>query len=343
MSGFRQLRLGFIGIIIGSSALLSACDPIAFVSNQALRFVERNLVPPMLRDNDVRMACASGVATAPLIMATENLGADANQLGTLLYTTAGLCAEIDATEAELRYLRAARAGNVEEAQDARISQKRFAELAARRQLLSYERFVKYYEKRYDIKIGEQCTDFYKDFDEFVYMLGLVTGLQAVLNDIVAQQVVGVPLDIAAKAERAFSCLDNKKWWGVPLAARAVVWNVLPGADEGKDPWGALNASMALGEAAGVRLPHAMYALSAAGKDDQARLRDAIRRYASVTTDFKPNADYRLADSIAGLLITTLSDRMWTEGAGTRTPSGMLGKFWDEKAERAEGVDISDLL
>ncbi|REH39835.1 hypothetical protein DFR26_0026 [Paraperlucidibaca baekdonensis] len=343
MGGFRQLRLGFAGIVIGSSVLLSACDPIAFVSNQALRFVERNLVPPMLQDNDVRMACQSGVATAPLIMATENLGADANQLGTLLYTTAGLCAEIDATEAELRYLRAARAGNVEEAQDARISQKRFAELAARRQLLAYQRFVTYYEKRYDIEIGEQCTDFYKDFDEFVYMLGLVTGLQAVLNDIVAQQVVGVPLDIAAKAERAFTCLDNKKWWGVPLAARAVVWNVLPGADEGKDPWGALNASMALGEEAGVRLPHAMYALSAAGKDDQARLRDAIRRFANVKEGFKPNVDYRLADSIAGLLITTLSDRMWTEGAGTRTPSGMLGKFWDEKAERAEGIDISDLL
>lgn len=343
MSGFRQLRLGFVSVIIGSSVLLSACDPIAFVSNQALRFVEKKLVPPMLRDNDIRMACQSGVATAPLIMATENLGADANQLGTLLYTTAGLCAEIDATEAELRYLRAARVGNVEEAQDARIEQKRFAELAARRQLIAYQRFVTYYEKRYDIKIGDECTDFHKDFDEFVYMLGLVTGLQAVLNDIVAQQTVGVPMDIAAKAERAFTCLDNKKWWGVPLAARAVVWNVLPGADEGKDPWGAMNASMAIGEAAGVRLPFAMYALSAAGKDDQVRLRDAIRRYANVKEGFKQNPDYRLADSIAGLLITTLSDRMWTEGAGTRTPSGMLGKFWDEKSERAEGVDISDLL
>lgn len=343
MSGLRQLRLGFASIIIGSSVLLSACDPIAFISNQALRFVEKKLVPPLLKDNDVRMACQSGVATAPLIMATENLGADANQLGTLLYTTAGLCAELDATEAELRYMRSARAGNVEEAQDARIAQKRFAELAARRQLIAYHRFVTYYEKRYDIKIGEQCTDFYKDFDEFVYMLGLITGLQAVLNDIVAQQVVGVPLDIAAKAERAFTCLDNKKWWGVPLAARAVVWNVLPGADEGKDPWGAMNASMQIGEASGVRLPHAMYALSAAGKDDSARIRDAIRRFANVKEGFKANPDYRLVDSMAALVVMTLSDRLWTEGAGTRTPPGMLGKFWDEKVERAEGVDISDLL
>ena len=344
MRGSRLLRRGFASAIIGASVLLTACDPVAFISNQTLRFVERNLVPPMLKDNDVVMACQSGVATAPLIMATQNLGANADQIGTLLYTTAGLCAEMESTENEMRYLRAAKAGQVDEAQDARIAQKRWAELAARRQLIAYERFVHYYEDRYDIKIGEECTDFHRDFDEFVYMLGLVTGLQAVLNDITAQQAVGVPMDIAAKAERAFTCLDNKKWWGVPLAARAVIWNVLPGADEGKDVWGAFNASMQQGEADGIRLPHAMYALSAFGKDDQARVRDAIRRYVNVKEDFKPNPEYRLADSMAGMIITTLSDRMWTEATGTRTPLGSLGKFWDEKADKAQsGVDINDLL
>ncbi|MES2909567.1 MAG: hypothetical protein V4688_10485 [Pseudomonadota bacterium] len=343
MRGSSLLRRGFAGAIIGASVLLSACDPVAFISNQSLRFVEKKLVPPMLKDTDYIMACSSGVATAPLIMATENLGADANQLGTLLYTTAALCAETVAFENELRYLRASRAGNVEEAQDARIAQKRMAELAARRQLNAYNRFVTYYEKRYDIKIGEECTDFYKDFDEFVYMLGLITGLQAVLNDITAQQAVGVPLDIAAKAERAFSCLDNKKWWGVPVAARAVIWNVLPGLDEGKDVWGAFNASMTLGEEAGVRLPHAMYALSAVGKDDNARVRDAIRRFVNVKEGFKPNAQYALVDSLAGFIVTSLSDKLWTEGAGTRTPPGSLGKFWDEKVEAPEGVDVGDLL
>ena len=121
MRGSSLLRRGFAGAIIGASVLLSACDPLAFISNQTLRFVEKKLVPPMLKDTDYIMACSSGVATAPLIMATENLGADANQLGTLLYTTAALCAETVAFENELRYLRASRAGNVEEAQDARIA------------------------------------------------------------------------------------------------------------------------------------------------------------------------------------------------------------------------------
>lgn len=344
MSGSRLLRRGFVGAIICASVMLTACDPIAFISNQSLRFVEKNLVPPLLKTNDVNMACQSSVGITPLIIATENLGADANQLGTLLYTTAAVCAEAQANENELRYLRAARANNVEEAQDARIAQKRFAELAARRQLIAYERFVKYYEDRYDIKIGEQCANMYTDFNEFVYMLGLVSGLQAVLNDITAGQVVGVPLDIAAKAERAFGCLDNKKWWGVPLAARAVIWNTLPGADEGKDVWGAFNASMLIGEEAGVRLPHALYTLSAVGKDDKARIRDGIKRYANVKEGFKPNKQYELVDGLAGYVITTVSDRLWTEGTGTRTPPGMLGKFWDEKPEQAEtGVDIGDLL
>lgn len=344
MRGSSLLRRGFVGAIIGASVLLTACDPIAFISNQSLRFVERNLVPPLLQTSDVHMACESGVALTPLIISTENLGADANQLGTLLYTTAGVCAEMKANESELRYLRAARAGQVDEAQDARIEQKRYAELAARRELIAYNRFVKYYEDRYDIKIGDDCTRFYSDFHEFVYMLGLVGGLEAVLNDITAGQVVGVPLDIAAKAERAFSCLDNKKWWGVPLAARAVIWNTLPGADQGKDVWGAMAASMDIGDAAGVRLPTALYVMSAVGKDDKARIRDGIRRFANVKEGFKPNKQYELVDALSSFIVQAVSDRLWTEATGTRTPPGMLGKFWDDKPENTDsGVNVDDLL
>lgn len=344
MRGSRLLRQGFASAVIGASVLLSGCDPVAFIANQSLRFVEKKLVPPMLAESDALMACQSGVATTPLIMATENLGANANQLGTLLYTTAGVCAEMAATENELRYLRAAKANNVDEAQDARIAQKRYAEIAARRQYNAYQRFETYYQKRYDIKIGEECTDFYSDFDELVYMLGLLSGLQAVVNDIAAQQTVGVPMDIAAKAERAFSCLDNNKWWGVPMAARAVVWNVLPGADEGKDPWAAFNAAMKIGEEKGIRIAHAMYAVSASGKDDKARLRDAIHRFADQPETFKVNEKYRLVDGLAGVIVGALSDKLWTEATGTRTPVGSLGHFWDEKSSvQDSGVSVDDLL
>ena len=45
-------------------------------------------------------------------------------------------------EAELRYLRASKAGQVTEAQDARIEQKRWAGIAAERQYASYQAFRK---------------------------------------------------------------------------------------------------------------------------------------------------------------------------------------------------------
>ena len=50
-----------------------------------------------------------------------------------MYAASGVCAENQALEQELRYLRASKAGRVTEAQDARIAQKRWAAIAAERQ------------------------------------------------------------------------------------------------------------------------------------------------------------------------------------------------------------------
>ena len=61
------------------------------------------------------------------------MGANPTRMGVLMYASAGMCAESQALEAELRYLRAAKAGRVTDAQDARIEQKRLAGLAAERQ------------------------------------------------------------------------------------------------------------------------------------------------------------------------------------------------------------------
>ncbi len=343
----RLLRHGFLASVIGATALLSACSPVKFGANQALRFVERNLVPPMLADDDVEMVCSSGESTTPLILAAGGLGADTDQLATVLYLTAALCAEQRSIENELRYMRAARSNQVEEAQDARISQKRFAELAARRQYKSYLRFEHYYENKFDLKVGDKCPKFKKDFDEMVYMLGLVGGVQAIANDINSQNAVGVPKDIGAKVERAMACLDNDKWWGVPLATRAAVWNLLPGGGDGKDPWEALKQSLRIGERKGVRLSHALYTMSAFAKADEEKMRDAFRSYAATEAEgstFKVNPDFKTFDSMGRLVVQNVSDRYWTEKTGTRTPAGSIGKFWDDKpADMDSGIEIDDLL
>lgn len=340
----RALRL----CAIASLVLLTACTPIKrFGANQSLRFMENNLVGPMLESHDADLACYSGASVAPLIQSTSGMGADNQQLLTLLYLTAATCAEQTAFEQELRYLRASRSKQVEEAQDARITQKRYAELAARRQYQSYRNFANYYEQRFDIRIGDSCPTFDQDIDELIYLLGLIQGLQAIQNDINSQNAVGVPKDIAAKTERAMTCLDNEKWWGAPMASRALVWNMLPGSGEGQNPWQVLEQSRQIGERRGVRLAHALYVISATAKNDEQHLRSALRAFGSTqaaNSSFTLNESYAQVDAISSSNVMNNADRYWTTNAGTRTPIGGLLRFWDEKQQPVDtAIEIDDLL
>ena len=341
----RLLRWGLVSTFAASVALLSGCSQINKVgANVALRFTENHLIPPVFKIDDVGMGCATGEALTPLLMATQDMKADPHEIAVLLYASAGLCAEQRALEYELRYMRSSRANLIDDAQDARIMQKREAELASRRQYEGYKHLVAYFEVDRKSPIGTKCPKFKRDFDEIIYMLGLVTGVQAMVNDIAAQQAVGVPQDIAAKVERAMQCLDNNKWWGAPQATRATIWTLLPGAGDGKgDPWETIKQNMRVADRTGVRLPYAMYAMAAQAKGDEALVRDALRAFAA-TQESASNPDYRLIDRMAYLIVQNVSDRYWTEKTGSRTPPGSLGKFWDDKpAQQEDGIQIDDLL
>jgi hypothetical protein len=341
----RLLRLGVIGAFLTGTVLLSGCSQINKTgANIALGFAENHLITPQFAMDDVTMACVSGEALTPLILGATGVKADVNELSVLLYTSAGLCAEQRALEYELRYMRSSRANLIDDAQDARVMQKRESELAARRQYEAYKHLEAYFEVGKKAPIGTKCPKFSRDFDEFVYMLGMISGVQAMVNDIAAQSVVGVPKDIAAKVERGMQCLDNNKWWGAPMALRATIWTLLPGAGEGKgDPWETLKQNMRVGERAGVRLPHAMYAMAAQAKGDEALVRDSIRSFAA-TQEAAANPQYRLIDRMAFQIVQNISDRYWTDKTGSRTPPGSLGKFWDDKpVQQDDGVQIDDLL
>lgn len=342
----RLLRWSVIGAFVTGTVLLSGCSQINKTgANIAMRFTEKHIIPPVLKMDDTAMGCSAGEAITPLMLgAVWGLKADADKILVVQYASAGLCAEQRAFEHELRYLRAAKAGLIDEAQDARIQQKREAELAARRQYAGWQAFVHHYEVNRKSPIGDKCPKFKNDFDEMIYLMGMLTGVQSIVNDITAQQAVGVPKDIGAKVERGMMCLDNNKWWGAPMATRAAIWNLLPGAGEGKgDPWETIKQSMRIGERTGVRLPHAMYAMSAYTKGDEELVRDAIRSYAA-TTEMAVNPNYKMLDQMAFLIVQNISDRLWTEKAGSRTPPGSLGKFWDDApAQQDDGVEIDDLL
>lgn len=332
MSKVHKFQKIIITTILASSVLSGCSYVVKSGANVALGFSEKHLVPPILAMSDADMACNQGTALTPAIMATKDMGADPTRMAVLLYTAAGMCAENNALKAELRYLRASKAGQVTEAQDARVEQKRWAAVAAERQYTSYQLFAERWQSKYKYTLGESCPTMRKDLDQTVYLLGMLSGLQAMTNDINSGGQVNVPKDIAAVVERGMACLDNNKFWGAPNATRAVIWTLLPGAEEGKpDPYVTLKQSMKIGEEKGVRLAHALYAVAAQASGDDAKIRDAFRSYAASRAEDKPvNPDFKLIDSMAGQMIQGIADRYWTENTGVRAGDDGMSQFWDEK-------------
>jgi hypothetical protein len=331
-------------LVFGTAAILTGCSSIqGGITNFAIGIVEDRIVPPILELNDVDMGCQFATSGFPLISgATRAFYGDPALLESLLYTTSAVCSEKRSVDEELRYLRATRANQISDAPDARIAQKRLLEITARRQFSAFKVMRSHLEEKYDFEYGKTCPNFERDYDELTFILGTVAGLQAVINDIASQQMVGVPTDIAPLSERALKCVSNTKWWGVPLAARSVVWNILPGGAEGKDVWGSFNRSMLIGERSGVRLAHVMYAISAQAAGDEKRFRDATKRWAAAQ-NFKPSKQYRLVEDISTLTMINLSDRYWSANIGTRTPIASIGTYWDESNSAAQDIDLGDLL
>ena len=328
------LRLTILGSLF---ALLQGCGMIYKTTGDVLiSFGRAEMVPYMMSGNDSRIACAAGEAQTPLLMSFERVGADPDKLAVLLYVTAASCTDALAAEEELRYLRAVKQGNVSEAQDARIAQKRYAAISARRQHEAYRRMIGVYKPK-----GEECPKLKSDFDQLVWLIGNLGGVQALVNDGVADGTVGVPRDLAAKVERGAACLDNDQWWGAPRGIRASIWNLLPMlAPKNTDAWKELETAATKGNQAGVRLGSAMYILSAYSKGDSQRMRQAIRDYAA--NGANQDSDYRIIDIMAGTMVQTISDKIWTEATGKRTPLGGIGTFWDD-AKSTPKVNIDDLL
>lgn len=343
MLNLRKIGQGMAVSILFSSVLSGCSYAVKSGANVALGFSEKHIVPPILAMDDADMVCTSGNALTPAIMATKDMGGDPTRIAVLLYTASGMCAENEALEAELRYLRASKDGNVTEAQDARIAQKRWAATAARRQYNAYQLFAERWEAKYKTRLGESCPTMRSDLDQTVYLMGMVSGLQAMTNDINSGGEANVPKDIAAIVERGMTCLDNNKFWGAPQATRAVIWTLLPGAGDGKpDPYQTLKQSMQIGEQKGVRLSHALYAVAAQASGDDSKIRDALRVYQASLAEDKPvNPNYRLVDTMAGMMVRGISDRYWTEHTGVRTAEGGMGSFWDEQG--SGGSELEDLF
>ena len=286
-------------------------------------YAVQHMVPTMMESSDLNMACEAGVSMGSFLLSFQRVTAHTDRAALVTLLSAGMCAEQDAWDAELRGLRALHRGQASEVQDARIEERAAHAQAAKRFYAAYlhtERAFNHAERECPPKLSAN--------DEALLVLGLSAGVLASLHDR-SVSGAGVPADLPLRAARASLCVNNQTLWGVPRALRAAVWISAPGTAPAQvDPWQELVNAVAEGDAQGVRLARAFWvqANGAAGHD--AAVRAGLMQQAAALKSRPANPAWRLLDSYATRMITHESDKLWTAATGHRTPYGELGAFWD---------------
>ena len=328
----RALARGFVATVAAASVALAGCSAAVYkVTGDTMNNIGQDvMLPYLLTTDDTVIACASGEALTPLLLSFSTVTTPPDELEVLMSMVGGACATNRAFDHEMLYLRHSREKNITSAQDERILSKRWHAMAAARYYKGYQALVRALGEP-----GEKCPMFENDFQQLIWLMGAGLGLQAALSDVASNMQVGVPFSVAPKAERAAGCLDtaegNKKWWGLPKGIRAALWTIVPGiTPQGMDPWQELTAARQIGIKEGVRFTAALDALVSNNISNTERVRSIIREHASVVKTTAANKDYRLVDILAGDQMLQMSDRMWMQATGTRTPIGAYGTFWDEK-------------
>ena len=326
--------------VFASCLLLNACTVVYKSTGDALLgYAEDQGVPYMLASNDVALGCSMAEAFTPFLLSFSRVTTPPDQLAILFYLVAGSCTEFRAQEQELRYLRAIYAKNSTEAQDARIAQQRLLGLAAQRQLTGYYALVMAMSEP-----GSECPEFASGNEEFYWLLGLLDGIQAIINDIASGGSVEVPMDIAAKVGRGAICLDNQQWWGVPAAIQAAIWITIPGNEPvDQAPRQVLQQAMQIGADQGMGVAHVLAAQVYLGQGETAEVKQIIRKYAELARSVPENQEFAILNQVSRLQIQAISDRLWTAATGRRTPLGRLGTFWDDTDTTVETIDIDELL
>lgn len=326
--------------LLGSTLFLSGCTVVyKSTGDVMLSYAKDQGVPFMLASNDVPLGCSMAEAFTPFLLSFSRVTDSPDQLAILFYLVAGSCTEFRAQEQELRYLRAIYAKNSIEAQDARIAQQRLLGLAARRQLTGYDALVSAMSEP-----GGVCPVFESNNDEFYWLLGLLDGIQAIMNDIASGGLAEVPMNIASKVGRGAACLDNERWWGVPEAIQAAIWMSIPGNEpDGKVPGLMLQQSLQVGAEQGMGVSHVLAAQVYLGQGKTQELKQLIRDYTELGNAAFNNEQFKVLNQVSNIQMQSISDRLWTEATGKRTPIGRVGTFWDDPSEAVEEIDIDELL
>lgn len=300
------------------AGLLGGCGGI--VGNVTAGMNSTYIMPGILSGGDVGVSCAAGEGLGAMVGGFAPWSKAASKATVLVHASAALCLEDDVREAQLARARAFHSSAFDEARDAEVIEDRAHVIAARRYLASWNALVENYGVP---EPGEACPNLHKEMDQISYLMGLSSGVLAVLHDLGADGAVGVPQSIPAAVNRAAVCLDNEQWWGVPAAMQASLWALQPGGETG-DVWKTLDNSVRLGEAAGVRLSTAYAVQTAATIGDTDRVKAIIAHDAQSRLTTAANSQYAMLDQYGRDIVVHESDRLWTEKTGSRTPIASYG-------------------
>lgn len=237
-------------------------------------------------------------------------------------STSGLCAQMEAWDAELAEARVRQApatdpvAKANQIRDRRIALERANTLAAAR---FYQAWLQM-EPAFGEIGGDKCPKI-KQREEIAYVLGMVSGLLAMLHDGAGGGQVGVPLDTLAIVSRGATCLQDQEWWYTPRALQLSAWATVPNSGpEGVDPWAELELGAAAGEQSGVRVARAIQVLVAANSGRTDIVMSGVESHGlSLDTTPRDN-EWALLDEYARRVTGHQSDLIWTEDRGYRTPT-----------------------
>ncbi len=335
----RTIRIALTGVAF----VLAGCTQNMvrdMAASGMVSFGNKHIQPWFMSSTDTDIMCAIGEGMVPM---TFPLGPKIDPMIPMVTLASGMCADERSKEEELRYIRAMRLNNVTEAQDARTMQKRWSDLAARRQYTGYQALVRYFGVP-----GGECPEFADQNEQMAYMFGLFGGFQALQADLANGGTAGVPLDTLHKAMGGLSCLNSDEFWGLPAAIQAMVqiMQAKVGDDriELADGYAKLAAASALGEERGVRIVHMLEATLYSIQGDEEKTKDVIRKHVKTIRETPADPSLRLLDEMSTRGIRLISDKMWTQHTGQRTPFNQLGHFWDDSLKQSSSApDIDDLL
>lgn len=321
--------------------VIPGCSVIDRTSGHFIQgMANRQMSPYTLTTDDLEVACATAQGMQAMVLSFTRVGVSPDRVGILMNMMAGTCAEIEAQEDGLTYIRAFENENVNEARDARIREKRHYAVASTRNHRAWQYMV----SRFGEPGGTECPILDED-DLFYWLVGNLSGIQAVLTDFRSEGQVGVSRDIVPKAVRGLQCLDDEDFWGLPNAAQATLAIMMPEDNAvAADSWQKFEVATSRASQQGVRLAHAMHVVAADTVEDSEQLRFAIRQHAASLGQYPVDPKYQLLDIVATSMTYAISDRLWTEATGARTPVGSLGKFWDDDiGSEKDEIDVVDLL